>query len=125
MSQPQQPTAEQLEAMQREMEIVANAFGVDPLLRITQQALFIANRMGLLAMMVMRHRLTACGVERPDIAIRAMLRDQDLINSSIGPMDVAKLQGQIETNLLPYFELLAEAKVTLADLESNDNQPAA
>lgn len=122
MSQPQQPTPEQLAAMQREMELVSQAFAGDPLLRITQRCLFIANRVSLLTVMVLRRRLQAAGVENPDIAIRAMLRDAALIDATLGPLNIEELQQQIDSSMPTYFELLAAAKVTLAELESQDER---
>jgi hypothetical protein len=104
------------------LQQVQAAFESDALLRVSQTVLFAAKRLTLVAMLVIKQRLRACGVSQPDVAIMAMMRDEELINDTIGPFSMDALQSVFDDVLPTYLPLLAESHVTLASLE-DDHEP--
>lgn len=99
-----------------------HAFDQDPLLRVSQAAIFISQRLSFIAALVIKDRLSKAGVKHPDIALRGMLRDQELITATIGPFNMERLETEIDQVLPHYIATLHAAGVNLADLDkSNDD----
>lgn len=112
-----EPTPEQLKAAEENFLLVNRAFAGDTMLRLSRQALFVANRMSMLTIMVMRHRLRAAGVEQPELAVRAMLNDQALVQDTIGEFELQHLHDLVEQALPLYIPMLHEMQITLADID--------
>jgi hypothetical protein len=108
-----------------ELHKIQQALTNDPILRVSQATLFISQRLSVLASMVMKDRLQKAGVALPTLAIRGMLRDQELVDGTIGPFTAERLETEIDKVLPHYISTLHAAGVTLADLEktNDDGKP--
>jgi hypothetical protein len=112
------------EQLNADLAKINYAFEKDPLLRISQATVFIANRLSLLGMLVIRDRLRKAGVNptSADVALRGMLRDQDLITATIGPFEMERLETEVDKVLPHYIATLHAAGVNLADVDpTHDN----
>lgn len=115
-------TEKQQAAAEAELRKIEQALTQDPILRVSQATLFISQRLSVLASMVMQDRLRKAGVAVPQLAIRGMLRDQDLITDTIGPFNMERLETEVDKVLPHYISTLHAAGVSLAALETpNDD----